>query len=478
MHNSELHQHYIDSIVSEIRPEEDLNLKRTVFRMAMARPDEDKVTLICRTDRLTRLENAHIDAGETIDISIVPSEKLILREHDIVPIALLGLAASDERKRLMARHPVIRESLNNNVTPARLDTLLYRINYNEPEKFEALLREVFTKELAHIAEKIEDRRLGKLTFGIEVEVIGAAKVKQVKEIDALQDLGFPISYDGVREIPIPKSNTTHEQLRTLYYLIKAGYIKPEQRIGIHFNVGGIPRLDENMFLLDQLINGANVFQETIVPSNAIHVDSHAAKPLYEDHDPYFSENSGILAGMPFRVRSSGVIEFRWFPVIADPKLKHPEKTFSRVPFRSTVKGVESIELLLEAVRSFQLVETGRGNKTDKKLAQVWGDVVENTLENFAAMGLDRNTCYSIPETQKEYIEHIAMLRMNVANISFFDSPRANAIAQRNAERQRQLYNKVILARRDIRTTLKEDKELQEYKRQDFEEWRRGRLGNI
>src|SRR5690606_13926887 len=81
-------------------------------------------------------------------------------------------------------------------------------------------------------ETIHERNLrvphGTLTFGLELEVIPrpidteSDKTSQRAAIDSIQDIGIPVIYDALREIPLPYSQGSHEQLEAVQELMKIG----------------------------------------------------------------------------------------------------------------------------------------------------------------------------------------------------------------------------------------------------------------
>lgn len=199
---------------------------------------------------------------------------------------------------------------------------------------------------------------------------------QREKVDSLQEVGLPIAYDAFREIPLPKSPSTHEQLKAFLLLTKAQLMKisPLERVGIHLNIGGIKRLDSNLFLLHFMNTAANLTLETSghyelwFPLGS--ENEHWAKPLYEDDEksPH---------GLPFRIRTNGVIEFRW--------VAH----YGITNYNRAVKGFETFVYACEAIAAWQKVQDSDPGITEKdhKLAAIWEKMKTEALKLLNGYGL-------------------------------------------------------------------------------------------
>lgn len=242
------------------------------------------------------------------------------------------------------------------------------------------------KELAVTEAKAKRHREGNLTVGLELEIINynfsnddvseAAKLKS-KKIDALQEVGLPITYDALREVPLPYSQSVHEQLKAFLYLLHAKIIEgSDDHIGVHLNIGGFKRLDSNFYVLQQMVSAAGLMEEEIDPLDFFHPlyenNEHWAKPLYE-------WDLKSPRGLPFKVRRNGVIEFRWLGAVYD--------------FQYSAKGYETLVDTCEALAAWQKVQDhDKGlSEKDKQLAKIWDEMKTEALIKFEEYGIPAYT---------------------------------------------------------------------------------------
>jgi hypothetical protein len=150
--------------------------------------------------------------------------------------------------------------------------------------------------------------------GLEVEVDFARPYyQQEPDIKAfmnhadttVQQLGFLIGYDSLREMILPPGNTT-ANMATIAELINFGLIIPEEHtVGIHINVDDIKNPTNNVpdiLLCDLMAELAGLFD---APDRGYKTPTYARKRLIE---------AGVakhpLTGFPVVIRDNNVVEFR------------------------------------------------------------------------------------------------------------------------------------------------------------------------
>lgn len=238
--------------------------------------------------------------------------------------------------------------------------------------------------------------------------------------------------DMLREIPLPKSPSAHEQLKATLELIEMGMIKPEQEIAIHLNFGGFERFDQDFFMLDQIIRTSNLFGIEINPWDSDEPPEEARKPLYEED--VFSP-----MGFPFKVRKDSVIEFRGLPQMID--------------YKSYAKGIKTVESLCESLAAYQRQDLGKEDKTgkDAELAAVWKDLRNNTRHNFGTwFHYGEIDSYYNFEDAEEYWKHVSRLKIKVATVGM-----DRETLKENKSRSETIHNDVVEARIKTSKLLKD-----------------------
>lgn len=239
------------------------------------------------------------------------------------------------------------------------------------DEYEKIVSKVLWDEISLRRERDTTPRFShvNLTYGLELELLPNTLsteltrqeiAQQINEIDSLQSLGVPIGYDGIRELSLPKSISSRDQLRVIMELVKSGFIKPEQRVAVHINTGGL-KLDEKLFLIDLVLIASDIFS----------YNEHLNRPtVTEDlYKRLLFENSSndSRRGFPYSCRLHGVVEYRVTPTDA-------------VNWPAFIRGVETFACAVEALAGYQRVQDGSSDQTDLRLAGLWVEFLSNSKD--------------------------------------------------------------------------------------------------
>jgi len=393
------------------------------------RPEANWYDLENRTYDLWKHKNAREFWSKGPTLTIEPSDRQISSDLELKPLLLGTLLTTGSWKEpflceyLGIKDPIEIEKRFSSQEACDAELQRIKTMLGEDEFLERVSKHL--DSTLHKANEKEDKyRFGRLTVGLELEVMRFSQKynrtyhttsdEQAKNIDSLQAVGLPVTYDALREVPLPKSASTHEQLKAFLLLLHSGLIESDNTVGIHLNIGGLKRLDSNLFLLQYMSKAAGLFQDSIDASREFHPlgdeNKHWAKPLYEN-------NSDSPRGLPFRIRNNGVIEFRW------------GKTSDN--YMKTAKGLETFVYACEAIAAWQKVADHDPDVTekDRQLASVW--------DRMKARALTQLEAYNIPGAQYDHFETNAEICADIESkimnrVATWDS--AGGLSQRNKER--------------------------------------------
>ncbi len=293
-------------------------------------------------------------------------------------------------------------------------------------------------------EKEKKFQTGKLTVGLELEIHVNQKREyasptrhmpideQQRKIDALQHIGFEIGYDANREIPIPKSFSTHEQLKAFLLFIQSGLIEQTDNAGLHLNIKGLKRLDENLYLLEYMSAAAGLFRKNI-PTD------WDFDPLGEKNAPWakllFEGDPKSPKGLPFRVRESGIIEFRWLA-----------RGGGIEDYMKAAKGLEIFVQSCEAITAWQKVEDKNPDVThkDRQLAAIWNDMRVQGLTELETYGISKDQLYYFEKDarkcanlEQQIFEHVGTFSVNGLFLS-------NEKLKENKRRRDRMYYEIFV----------------------------------
>lgn len=206
------------------------------------------------------------------------------------------------------------------------------------------------------------------TSGIEIEIysdkLPYIEKKDFEKIDSVQGLGVPVSYDSIREIELPPSIGSKDQLRVIYELYKSKTINPEFKINLHLNFGGAdwnrPEALEVALLIRLIIDASGMmgmggFKNLVDSIGRSALKSTANKHLYEG-------DAWADVGYPLVIRKNGVLELRDFG--------------ESINFQSLARDVLSINDLIECASGYIRIKSGESKNpsTDLKLSEIWEEI--------------------------------------------------------------------------------------------------------
>lgn len=158
---------------------------------------------------------------------------------------------------------------------------------------------------------VEDQPLDKdqTSVGIEVEQ-NQLKIEQIKALDLLRTAGFRIEQDADREIIFPPSNSFKDTIKAWIVLRKLGIITDPES-AIHVTLGGLKepsRFIEDIMIMELMMNAVADFAFRSRDPKLMRGETTSVS---------FANEKGMLQGkrnwfrgFPFRIKSSGLIEFR------------------------------------------------------------------------------------------------------------------------------------------------------------------------
>jgi len=413
------------------------------------REHDDRLNSLWRN----RETNEHLSKEPVLPIE--PSRKVISNDLELKPLLLGTLLASGSWKASFLseyfgiKDPQEIEKRFGQQTKCNAKLRKMREDLGENEFLNRVSR--YLDGMLNQAVAKEDKyKFGRLTVGLELEVVRGlvaeflhvyknTKNTQAKRIDSLQEVGLPISYDALREIPLPKSTSTHEQLKAFLLMFQSGLIEADNFVGIHLNLGGLRRLDSNLFLLQYMSTAAGLFQEKINPNREFHPlgeeNRHWAKPLYEGD---YSSSWGL----PFVVRPNRVIEFRWLGECSN--------------YMKYAKGLETFVYACEAIAAWQKVNDKYLNVTDKErqLASVWDRMKSQALSQFQTYQID-GAKYDYFEQDAEKCAALESQIMNRVATGNFEGELPAQEIEHNTKRRNEMYEVFREGRGEVKRILQE-----------------------
>ncbi len=272
----------------------------------------------------------------------------------------------------------------------KLREQVYRteIFHLEPEEYEDLVAEAVLKKISDL----RNRDLGygeneAASKGLEMEIYKKDNLTQPGvriNLEAMQELGVPVTYDGCRELPLPWSVSMRDQLRALYEMIKAGVIPVEYSINFHLNFGGADWHEglEDAFVLQQIIDASGMMNAASLRPVKLNNGSDIGIYLQGYGEKELIERVVSPRGQPVRIRMNGVLELRHFQqrwadsqiTVINSELPEEDKNWAyKRELWSMFRDLNNIGAMVEAATASIRLKTGKSSdpERDTELARVW-----------------------------------------------------------------------------------------------------------
>lgn len=233
------------------------------------------------------------------------------------------------------------------------------------------------------------------TIGVEIELgrptafrkNSAENREYLDAVDGLQLLGVPVTYDALRELPLPYSSRASEQLKAILSLMQAGILRPDHKFRFQVTTGNFRGdLHEHLrdiYTIPLILEVANTFGR---PRSA---DGKKLLPSEVGRKPLSNSMQLGVDGLPFLLRNETTIEWRGL--------------YFNDSFFRFLRGVFTLEDIMECFSAFSKKQLGRQiSSAEELMAQFWHYFIQQAGEIARYFGvgesfsLGQNLC-NVPE---------------------------------------------------------------------------------